>query len=217
MKSFKIFSMAALFTAVSMVAVAQTKTETFKVSGNCGMCKSKIEKTAKAAGATEASWDEDTKNLTITYASSTTNTAKIQQKIADVGYDNVGFKSTMEAYNKLPGCCKYEKASMDTNEGMMSCCKDGKCTKEGHDGKDCCKDGKCTMEGHDGKDCCKKGDAKMDCCKDGKCTMEGHDGKDCCKKGDTKMDCCKDGKCTMEGHDGKDCCKKEDAHKGHKH
>ena len=188
--------MAALFTAVSMVAVAQTKTETFKVSGNCGMCKSKIEKTAKAAGATEANWNEDTKNLTVTYASSTTNTAKIQQKIADVGYDNVGFKSTMEAYNKLPGCCKYEKASMDTNEGKMDCCKDGKCTKEGHDGKDCCKDGKCTMEGHDGKDCCKKTDSKMPA------RTTGSDG-----------DCCKDGKCTMEGHDGKDCCKKEDAHK----
>jgi len=196
MKSFKIFSMAALFTAVSMVAVAQTKTETFKVSGNCGMCKSKIEKTAKAAGATEANWNEDTKDLTVTYASSTTNTAKIQQKIADVGYDNVGFKSTMEAYNKLPGCCKYEKASMDTNEGKMDCCKDGKCTKEGHDGKDCCKDGKCTMEGHDGKDCCKKTDSKMPA------RTTGSDG-----------DCCKDGKCTMEGHDGKDCCKKEDAHK----
>jgi hypothetical protein len=23
---------------------------------------------------------------------------------------------------------------------------------------DCCKDGKCTKEGHDGKDCCKKDD-----------------------------------------------------------
>ena len=48
---------------------------------------------------------------------------------------------------------------------------------------DCCKDGKCTKEGHDGKDCCKNINAgKMDCCKDGKCTKEGHDGKDCCKK-----------------------------------
>ncbi len=201
MKSLKIFSMAAMFTAVSMVAVAQTSTETFKVSGNCGMCKSKIEKAAKDAGAKDAAWNTDTKEITVTYKSSSTNAAKIQQKIADAGYDNAGFKSTLEAYNKLPGCCKYEKSSMDTNEGM----------------KDCCKDGKCTMEGHDGKDCCKKDGDKMSCCKEGKCTMEGHDGKDCCKKDGDKMSCCKDGKCTKEGHDGKDCCKKEDAHKGHKH
>lgn len=184
MKSLRIFSLIALFSAVSMVAVAQTSTETFKVSGNCGMCKSTIEKAAKAAGAKEANWDKDAKEITVTYTSSTTNAAKIQQKIANAGYDNVGFKSTLEAYSKLPGCCKYERSSVDANEGMKDCCKDGKCTMEGHDGKDCCKDGKCTMEGHDGKDCCKKTDSKMDCCKDGKCSMEGHDGKDCCKKED---------------------------------
>ena len=200
MKALKIFSLAAIFSAVSMVAVAQTKTETFNESGNCGMCKARIEKTAKAAGATEASWDESTKNLTVTYSSSTTNTAKIQKEIAEVGHDNVGFKSTSEVYNKLPGCCKYDRVAMDANEAKA----------------DCCKGGKCTMEGHDGKDCCKKSDAKMDCCKDGKCTMEGHDGKDCCKKADGKMECSKDDKCTKEGHDGKDCCKKEDAKKDHK-
>lgn len=175
MKSLRIFSLVALFTAVSMVAVAQTSTETYKVSGNCGMCKKAIEKAAKEAGATEAAWDKDTKELTVTYKSSTTNAAKIQQKVADAGYDNVGFKSTLEAYSKLPGCCKYERSSMDSNEAMMDCCKDGKCSKEGHDGKDCCKKADMKMParttGSDG-----------DCCKDGKCTKEGHDGKDCCKK-----------------------------------
>lgn len=168
MKALKIFSLAAIFSAASMVAVAQTSTETFKVSGNCGMCKKTIEKAAKDAGASEATWNKDTKEITVTYKSSSTNSAKIQQKIADSGYDNVGFKSTVESYSKLPGCCKYERSSMDSHEGMMECCKDGKCS----------------MEGHDGKDCCKKADMKMDCCKDGKCTKEGHDGKDCCKKED---------------------------------
>lgn len=177
MKAFKIFSFAAMFSAVSMFAVAQTSTETFKVSGNCGMCKSTIEKAAKSAGATDANWNKDSKAITVTYKSSTTNAAKIQQKIADVGYDNVGFKSSLEAYNKLPGCCKYDRSSMETNEGMMPA------RTTGSDG-DCCKDGKCTMEGHDGKDCCKKADMKKDCCKDGKCSKEGHDGKDCCKKDD---------------------------------
>lgn len=179
MKTLRIFSLAILALGVSTLAVAQTKTETFKVSGNCGMCKSKIEKAAKEAGAKEASWNADSKQLTVTYKNSNTNAAKIQQKIAEVGYDNAGFTATTEAYNKLHGCCKYDRnAAAET----MDCCKDGKCTKEGHDGKDCCKDGKCSKDGHDGKSCCKKDDHKMDCCKDGKCTKEGHDGKDCCKK-----------------------------------
>ena len=183
--------MTVLLVALCTFSFAQSKTESFQVSGNCGMCKTRIEKAAKEAGASDAKWDADTKQLTITYQSSTTNTAKIQQKIAEVGHDNAGFKASMDVYNKLPGCCKYDKAATDEK---MDCCKDGKCTKEGHDGKDCCK---------------KEGAAKMDCCKDGKCTKEGHDGKDCCKKeGAAKMDCCKDGKCTKEGHDGKDCCKK---------
>lgn len=224
--------MATLCMALAVTVSAQTKTETFKVSGNCGMCKTKIEKAAKDAGAKEASWDVDSKVLTVTYKSNTTNAAKIQEKIAAVGYDNEGFKTTVEAYKKLHGCCQYDREAADTkaSDAKASCCsekcemKDGKCTdmaackekgcckdeatckangccsdhKAMHGKMDCCKDGKCTMPGHDGKDCCKEG----------KCTMAGHEGKDCCKKDGEKMDCCKDGKCTKEGHTGGDCCKK---------
>lgn len=156
MKTLRILSLTALGLAFTAASFAQAKTETFKVSGNCGMCKSKIEKAAKEAGAKEASWNKDTKILTITYKSSSTNTAKIQQKIAEVGYDNAGAKATDEAYHKLHGCCQYER---DNAEEMACCDKDG-----------------------DHKDCCKKDGEKMDCCKDGKCTKAGHDGKDCCKK-----------------------------------
>ena len=155
MKTLRIFSLTALSLAMTAVTFAQAKTETFKVSGNCGMCKSKIEKAAKQAGAKEASWDVDSKVLTVTYKSSTTNTAKIQQKIAEVGYDNAGAKATDEAYNKLHTCCQYDRSA----EEMACCDKDG-----------------------DHKDCCKKDGEKTDCCKDGKCTKAGHDGKDCCKK-----------------------------------
>lgn len=187
MKTLRIFSLAALMMAMATLAFAQSKTETFKVSGNCGMCKSKIEKAAKEAGAKEAIWDVDTKILTVTYTSSSTNTAKIQEKIASVGYDNEGATATKESYDKLHSCCKYERAAV-ANETKAACC----------------------MKDGEKMDCCKKDGAKMDCCKDGKCMKEGHEGKDCCKKDGEKMDCCKDGKCTKEGHDGKDCCKKSE-------
>ena len=182
MKAFRIFSIAALSLALVTTASAQTKTESFKVSGNCGMCKTKIEKAAKEAGAKSADWNAEKQELTVTFKSSSTNTAKIQESIAKVGYDNAGAKATNEAYDKLHGCCKYDRTASATSE---SCCSgESKCEhgdkdhKDHHDAKlDCCKDGKCTKEGHNGKDCC-----KADCCKDGKCSKEGHDGKDCCKK-----------------------------------
>jgi mercuric ion binding protein len=168
MKSLRIVSIFLLCCTIATTSFSQkTKTETFQVSGNCGMCEAKIEKAAKAAGATYADWNKDTKVITVKYNSTSSNLAKIQKSIADVGYDNVGVKATTEAYDKLHACCKYDRTAVGTTDGeKMDCCKDGKCTKDGHDGKDCCK---------------KEGTAKMDCCKDGKCTKEGHDGKDCCK------------------------------------
>ncbi len=205
MKTIKIFFLATIAASITFVTSAQkVKTEKFSVNGNCGMCEAKIEKAAKAAGASFAEWDQDAKVITVKYKSSGSNLAKIQKSIANVGYDNAGYKSTDEAYQKLHSCCKYDReASAHVNDMVMDCCKDGKCSKDGHDGKDCCKkDGTVKMParttGSDG-----------DCCKDGKCTMEGHSGMDCCKKeGATAKDCCKEGKCSKEGHSGKDCCKK---------
>jgi hypothetical protein len=81
MKSIKIFSAFFFMMSMSTAILAQDKTETFTVNGNCGMCKSSIEKAAKAAGATTAEWNKESKALTVTYNSTTTNTAKIQQKL----------------------------------------------------------------------------------------------------------------------------------------
>ena len=136
MKTFKIFSILTIALLAVNFSFAQKQVEeTFKVSGECGMCKSKIEKAAKSAGATHAVWSVDEKTLTVKYNSTSTNTAKIQEAIAGVGYDTPKYKATDEAYNKLHECCKYERVKDEAKE----CCKDGKCSKEGHDGKDCCK------------------------------------------------------------------------------
>lgn len=152
MKTLKIFSIALICCSIATASFAQkTKTETFKVSGNCGMCETKIEKAAKSAGATYAEWNVDTKVITVKYRSSSSNLAKIQKGIADAGYDNAGAKATNESYNKLHACCQYERT--DANPAK-ACCDNEECTKEGNDGKDCCK---------------KDGVAKADCCKDSEC------------------------------------------------
>ena len=95
-----------MMSCLTTASFAQTsKKESFKVDGACGMCKKKIEKAAKDAGATYALWNTDSKMLVVKYNSSSSNTAKIQQKIAGVGYDTPKFKATDEAYNSLHECC----------------------------------------------------------------------------------------------------------------
>lgn len=145
MKTLKIFSLFA-FLCVAQLSFAQNTTESIPVSGNCGMCKSTIEKAAKKAGASSAEWDEEAKVLKVSYSNSTTDAAKIQQAVAGVGYDTRDFKASDKVYNKLPACCKYERAGTK----QLSCCegkcemKDGKCTKSGDcKGSDCCKNGTC--------------------------------------------------------------------------
>ncbi len=100
-----------LFTGFIMTifctANAQTATK-LKVSGNCGMCKSSIEKAAKSAGATTASWDMDAKLLTLIFDGKT-NLDKIETAIAAVGYDTEHKTATKATYDALHECCKYER------------------------------------------------------------------------------------------------------------
>lgn len=106
-----------LFAAVT--ANAQKKEvvkDSFKVWGECGMCKKTIEKAAKDSGATAANWNEDTKQLTVTYNSNKTSNAKIQQAIAAAGYDTRDLTADDAAYNKLHECCRYDRKAAAAKE-----------------------------------------------------------------------------------------------------
>ena len=87
--------------------MTSTKTETLKVSGNCGMCKSRIEKAARLDGVSKASWDSESKILSVTFDAAKTNMDIIAKKVAVAGHDNVKAKADDKSYNALPGCCKY--------------------------------------------------------------------------------------------------------------
>ena len=89
------------------VKSANPKTETIKVQGACGMCKTRIEKTAKMEGVTKAEWDKTTKILTLVYDPSKVNSDDVQKKIAAVGHDTEKYTADDKVYNSLPGCCKY--------------------------------------------------------------------------------------------------------------
>ena len=89
--------------------VKNAKTATVKVYGNCGMCKSKIETAGSQKKLAVVTWDAETKMATITYNSEKTNLSEILQRIAAVGYDSDQFQAPNEVYEKLHGCCQYDR------------------------------------------------------------------------------------------------------------
>jgi len=86
---------------------ADSKTATFKVSGNCETCKARIEKAARVDGVSKADWNVKTKMLTLVYKPSKVQVDNIQKRIAAVGHDTPKYKASDKVYNALPGCCKY--------------------------------------------------------------------------------------------------------------
>lgn len=111
MKSFML-AFALLFTAS---AFAQAKTESFKVYGNCGMCKKRIEKAVQVEGVTKAEWSAKAKMLTVTYDQATITNDDLQKKIAAVGHDTEKFSADDKVYEKLPGCCLYDRKKEGNN------------------------------------------------------------------------------------------------------
>jgi len=107
-----------LFSAFIMATIFSTNAQTstkLKVSGNCGMCKSSIEKAAKTAGATTANWDMDAKLLTLIFDGKT-NLDKIESAIAAIGYDTEHKTATKASYDALHECCKYDRVSTQVAE-----------------------------------------------------------------------------------------------------
>ncbi len=107
----KTFHLTIIIIFLSLTTVfGQSKTTEFKVYGSCGMCKSRIEKTAKSVeGVSKAEWDKKTQLLEITYDESKTNVDQVQVSLAKVGHDTDKHKAKEETYNALPGCCKYKR------------------------------------------------------------------------------------------------------------
>ena len=99
--------------ALSAAKAQDVKTDTFKVWGNCGMCKKTIEKAANVTGVQKAEWNRETKVFTLLYNPAVTTNEKIQKAIAAAGYDTEKFTGDDKAYEKLPGCCHYDRKKKD--------------------------------------------------------------------------------------------------------
>lgn len=107
-----ILSIAMLTTVFMQSCSAQiknTKTQTVKVYGNCGMCKKNIETAAYQKKTSMAVWGKENKTALLTFDSTKTTADAILKNIALAGYDNQNYLAPDDAYSKLDMCCQYER------------------------------------------------------------------------------------------------------------
>lgn len=119
-----------LLSAVNSPAqIRNAETATVKISGNCDMCKTTIEKAGNVKNVATVEWNKDLKTAALHYDSKKTNQDEILKRIALAGYDNQQFLAPDDAYAKLPGCCQYDR----TLKPATASKKAGKDMKTGHD------------------------------------------------------------------------------------
>ncbi len=87
-----------------------TQHEMFSVSGNCEMCKERIENAAKSVkGVTSAVWDLKTKKMQVQFNSMETKIEDVHKAIAKAGHDTEKQRADKTIYEALPECCAYRQ------------------------------------------------------------------------------------------------------------
>ena len=87
----------------------QVAEASFKVFGNCGMCKDRIEKAAKEVnGVKTVEWNKDTKMLKLTHDNDL-DINDVHNAVASVGHDTEVVRAEDAVYEGLHSCCKYER------------------------------------------------------------------------------------------------------------
>ncbi len=80
----------------------------FYVGGSCGMCKDRIEETAKAVdGVLGATWVQADQEIHLDYNPDKTDPDAVAKALAAVGHDAATFKADDSVYDALPACCYY--------------------------------------------------------------------------------------------------------------
>jgi cation transport ATPase len=81
-----------------------------EVNGSCDMCQSRIQKAAfSVAGVKSATWSIETHKLNLILNEEKATVLDVKKAVAKAGYDTDEVKATNENYDKLPGCCQYER------------------------------------------------------------------------------------------------------------
>jgi mercuric ion binding protein len=124
MKSGFIVWLVVLMAGTGLAARAQKhpahlqKRESIQVWGTCKCSKHDIEKAAREAGASFASFDTRANTLIVAYDLQKTNSAKIRQHITRAGYETTRLLAARETDKQLPLCCKNNSVKTDKH----TCC-----------------------------------------------------------------------------------------------
>ncbi|OUU00890.1 MAG: hypothetical protein CBB99_07045 [Bacteroidetes bacterium TMED39] len=103
----KYFLMTALCALVSLSVQAKKVETNFKVYGQCGGCKDKIEaKLLDKKGITYAQWNVKTKDLKVVYNDKKMSEKDIHHIISELGYSTDQKKANPTCEKKLPKCCQ---------------------------------------------------------------------------------------------------------------
>lgn len=89
---------------------AKTIEASFSAAGNCGMCKSRIEKALKIEGVTEVRWDKRARRVSVEFLSPPLTLDSLQRRVAAVGHDTEAYTAADSVYASLPDCCLYRKS-----------------------------------------------------------------------------------------------------------
>ncbi len=80
----------------------------FYVGGSCGMCKDRIEETAKSVdGVLGVVWVQSDQELHLDFDPEKTSADEVAKAIAAVGHDAGKYKADNSVYEALPACCFY--------------------------------------------------------------------------------------------------------------
>ena len=102
------FIIGLLLMTLSVSSQSKNAKASFEVDGVCGMCKVRIEKAAlKTKGVKSASWDVKTHMLSLIIDERKTDAKSVQKNIAAIGHSTKEIECSIEAYNNLDACCKY--------------------------------------------------------------------------------------------------------------
>lgn len=95
-----------MLVAISQFAVAKSVVKEFEVKGQCGDCKDRIENALDLKGISFATWDKDSKILTVRFNDKLYSENQIHKIISDLGYATSKVEANKTAENKLPKCCR---------------------------------------------------------------------------------------------------------------
>lgn len=111
MNTFNLFLLlpALAFSLGCSAQMKNSRTVHVRIDGDCPMCETRIEAVGSVKNEAKVDWVVETHMASVTYDSTRTDLDVILQRVAHAGYDTERFLAPKEAYDKLPGCCQYER------------------------------------------------------------------------------------------------------------